>query len=539
MIESEFLWFNQKLFIHKDQEFISNGGTLEFSSNIYTTDFQSYSTPLFNISILNNNIRFHVNLKFQDINNILFSIENIFKKYTMDEIYKQEVEIKRIYNKKNFLLKFKTSKNTNRLAIILIIANSEMDFGNIIIPFELLDSIIDLLKGFKNNYYKLSFEYSNRITLNSILNELKEIKEFNKSLPSSIVDLTSNSNERIINGSSDFSDDILDDNYDEQLDFDKYINDNIDNVEIPELNKLDKKINEEYKSILFNDILKNDINNLESLIFSLTTNYNPIEKFKEILSPYINSTLPSIEENILKSACYYSKRYFTFNIQNYIRNKIKIPNIIPIIKYNSTQYSNENINLSYDLLLLSIYIKLSRDKLETRINDASINKSLLYLAFRNYTDIFTFSFIEDNNPTIITNCIINRFNQLSSSDFFKSFEILMEQYNLPKINSNDIKNTTIQILNKVIGNNKTLFIDELHRKDYSENKIDLSLDNNLNYDQILNEFIKLEIELRLKSNDINFDLYSEEVKKLLNINNNENKEINNESMDDNNWVGNL
>lgn len=547
-MEKDYVWFNQKYFYHKDSEFNQDGGSLEISVNSNTTDFQNYSTPTLNVSVFNNKVRYNVNLKYQDIIDLLFSFDEI--KANINDIYNNGgTEIKKILNGKNFKLGFKKSQNTGKRAVLFLVANSATDFGVIVISYNIFLSIVELFKSFKKDYIKIPFEISNRASLSYILDELKEIKEFNKSLPSSIVNLTSN--ERIhnsddlntVNKLSDLSDGCEDDeppwdiDDDKQRKFEDFIENNIDSIKVPDLDKISNKIEEKQNSFFIDNILKNDIKNLDSFLVSLTTHSNPIEKFREIIGEHMNTTLPSITDNELKSACYYSKRFFLYNIQNYIRNHIQIPTSIPIIKYKPNEFNDENIDLAYDLLTLSMYIRLVKDKLINKIDDASINKSLLYTSLRVYTDIFTFSFLDDIDHDMITKCVMNRFKNYSNRGVFNSFDELLKQYDFPKINEIEMNNFITQIVSRVVGENKTLSISELHRKEYDEDKIKLPYSNEFDLDKITKEFVKAEIELKLEIINTKAN-YSDDVLKMLNIG--IKKEEQSDFKEDNDdWVGSI
>lgn len=558
MIEKEYTWFNQKYFYHTDSEFNQNGGSLEISVNANTTDFQTYSIPTLNFSIFNNKIRYNINLKYQDILELLFSIYEI--QNNIDSIYNNGgSEIKKIINNKNFKIGFKTSQNTGKRAVLFIIANSSSDFGAIVISYNLFLTIIELFKSFKRNYIKLPFEISNRASLSYILDELKEIKEFNKSLPSSIIDLTS-SKEQIITEEpeetktlqlKDISYNTIDNSSDQnppwdtvdnkkQEDFESFMENNIDEIKIPELDKTSNKVEEEQKSFFVENILKNDIKNLDSFLMSITAHSNPIEKFRETISEYMDSTLPSITDEDLKSACYYSKRFFIYNIQNYIRNHVPIPVSIPIIKYKPNEFESENVDLAYDLLTLSLYIRLVKDKLTTKIDDASINNSLLYTSLRVYTDIFTFSFLENIDSDMIIKCVVKRFNSYSKNGVFKSFDELLKQYGFSEIVEAEIIGFTKQIITRVIGPNKTLYISDLYQQDYSENKIKLPYLNDLDMNQIMNEFIKAEIEMDFEIVNTNTK-YDDKILEILNPNLVQEKSevLDKSDNDEDNWFGNI
>jgi len=487
-IEEEIFWFNQKYLVHKDNIFNSNG-TIDISTSCNTQNFQNFSSPTFNIAIYNDKSRYSVNLRYQDVVDLLLSIEEVSK--NIDDIYLKDLkaEIVKNYSTKFLKILFKKSNRNQEKGVLINILNTQTDFGVIVLYYNFFTSIVDLLKSFKQDYLRLSLEISNRALISNLFEEVKQIKNGVRSLPSSIIELKSLNNSYI----PEFKNEV-------QEELDKYIEEHSNDNEVPWLDEQLPIIIKEniIQSILVNDICQNDISNLESLMMTLVTEQYPIDKIKLLFSQYFSSSfelLPGISEKDLKSIHYYSKLIFMSNLQNYSKNNQPIPTSVPILKYNATNFNFSNIDLAYDLLTITIYIRLMKTKLESKIQDSSINKSLLYLILRNFTDIFTFSFLDTKESNIIINSVIDRFKYFSSKGFFKKFEEILNQYNLPNISETEIRNFLKDGIIRVIGPNKTQYINELHTSDYNNNKVKIPYLNELSLEEI-NKIIKDEINFQ-------------------------------------------
>ncbi len=484
----ELFWSNQKLFTYKDNIFNSNG-TIDISISINTSDFQNFSSPSFNITIFNDKSRYNVNLKYQDVMDLLLSIKEI--KRNIDEIYSKDLkaEIIKNYNTKFLKILFKKSKLNQERGVLINILNTQTDFGVIVLHYNFFISIVDLLKSFKRNYLNLLFEIQNKMLMTNLFEEIKQVKNGVRSLPSSIIEIKKLNNNYIPEVKSEIQDEL-----------NQYIEEHSNDTEVPWLDEdLPSPSRENnIQSILINDICQNDITNLESLMMTLVTEQYPIDKIKLLFSQYFSSNfelLPGISEKDLKSIHYYSKLIFMTNLQKYSQNDQPIPASVPILKYNATSFNFSNIDLAYDLLMITIYIRLMKTKLESKVQDSSINKSLLYLILRNFTDVFTFSFLDTKESNVIVNNVIDRFKFFSSKGFFKKFEEMLNQYNLSNISEAEVKSFLKDGIIKVIGPNKTQYINELHNVDYQNNKVRIPYLNELSLDEI-NKVVKDEINFQ-------------------------------------------
>lgn len=551
-MNEEYIWFNQKYLTHKDITFQTNGGSMELVAACNSKDdLQSFSPPSLNFSIFNEG-RYNVNLKYQDIIDLLNSIEQV--QSNIEEVYKQEkaVEINKIYNGKNLKILFRTSQNTGTKAVRFMILNNSTDYGVIAVSYNtIFITIVDILKTFKENYIKISFDISNRALSYKLLDELRSIKEFVKSIPSSIID--SNINNNKLEPTDEFEDpNII--NTSLQKDFDEFYKTNVKSIEIPDIDKIAQETTNEdiinkTGSILIDDILKNDIKNLDSLFTSVNTCINPMEKVIDTIQSYYDSNfslLPGISDDELKSVVYYSKLFFTTGIQNYMKNNIPIPISIPVIKYQALNCDSKNIDLAYDLLTISIYVRLVKEKLQNRVDDATINKSILYMSLRNFTDVLIFSFLDDVDINQITNCILNRFDIFSKSNFFNRFDELLENYNFQKISKMEIKSFLMNTLSKIIGAGKVVYISELQENDYTNGKIKLHPKNNISIDKIVNEVVRAEVNTKLNISDVSLKL-SDDILELFQVSSESTKSIDKPIVDNevkieeenSNWYENL
>jgi len=532
-LNEDYIWFNQKYFFHKDKTFNPNGGSLEIATTCNSKgDLQSFSPPTLSLSIFNEGLRYSINLKYQDVIDLINSIETV--QQNIESIYNDNkgAGINKIYNGKNLKILFRKSENTGAKAVKIAILNNSTDYGMVIISYPIIfNSIVELLKTFKKEYIKISFDISNRAMMSYMLDEIRSIKEAVKILPTSIIPNKPDKIKEVIEVLKDENPNPIQNEFQEG--FDKYLKENMDKTEIP---KLDEIVDEEYKvktvkntgSVLVDEILKNDIKVLDSLFTSVGTHENPIEKLIETFKDYYNiELLPGISDDEFKSSIYYSKLFFTTSIQNYMRNNIPIPVSIPVIKYQAINCDSKNIDLAYDLLTISIYTRLVKEKLQSRIEDATINKSILYLSLRNFTDIFTFSFLDEIEIGKITNCILEKFSNFSESGFFNSFDELLGNYNLQKVVIQDIKNFLTNILDKIIGNGKVVYVSELQEKDYIDGKVKLHPKNNLTEKQITSELVKAEVNDKLNILDTSLKM-SQEVQELFEENSGQDSTLSND-----------
>jgi len=248
-----------------------------------------------------------------------------------------------------------------------------------------------------------------------------------------------------------------------------------------------------------------------------TMNPNPLldiaQYFKEKVEHDIEgedfTMLPDMNDNDLKSLSYMSKLYFSIAHQNHLNNGMSLPDSTPIFKYNPSEYRDENVEIAYDLLLFSLYIRNLRRKLEGKTSDIIQSKALFYLQIRCFADPFVFSFINKVSGDQLQSIIVNRYRYYDSIGLFSKYKQLLVDMNCPEIKESDIMATVQELVEKVIG--KTPNIDKLHDSSVENNGLRLSSINPFTLEQIINEIVPLEVAEKT-GKDITNENFLEEIK---------------------------
>lgn len=510
-------WFNQQLVYFKDNQFGTNS-TIDISLSCNTQEYINFTSPTFNLRIYSQeNKCYTYNLKYIDVTDLLNSIQQLLN--NVDEIYNSNSNNNSIYkvyiNSKNLQITFKSSMS-KEWCVVLAIINTKTDYGRIIIPYNLFLNIFELLKNYRDNFLKICFDFSSRSLLTNILNENKNILNSIKILSTNVINVNDNNN--IQNKEKDNLEMI--DKSNQQLEFENFLNENINDVSILEIDK--DKNNIQINNLFLEKVFNNSIENIENYFNTLWICNNPIKEltekiynnyqFKEENMNLLDTFFPDISLNDYKSITYMTKFYFSLYLKLYMDKQNSIPAGTPIFKYNiknKNMISQENIDLSYDLLLIMSYIKLFRDKYKDKEEDLSKNKTIFYFCIRCFTDVFIFSFLHGKDENSILNCISERYKYYDNKGIFNSYNNVLKSYNLNKIELGDIKSF---LQNSIFKNlNKPLYINILHDEHYDNKKVKLPYKNNFDLEQIINDIINIEINLRTE--------------KTINVNNIENQQI--------------
>lgn len=510
----EKIWFNQSLLYHRDSTFNTNS-SVDVSIFLSTSDYRSYSPLMLKISITDVTTRQSrfCSLSFSNAMELIACLKNATEDLPkkIDSMDKVSVQ-KKMYDK---VLGFEFGKVSGQIVSTITISQNG-DIGTIIVPYSIFNAFGILTRSYVNDFIKLNIDFVNRSVLIDILDQSKITKDLLKTLPSSI--------ERQVNipAVKEFVPEELVETVeqieDEINDFDKFLNDNIDNVVIPEIERLEKEITNGDKEVkvvtesinsFMEDVLTLDLSKFENLITSASTTANPIKTLTDAFMSKMKvednfSFFPGLSDEDHKSIIYMSKSVFTYFFQRYVRGNISIPSSVPVIKYKidkDVKVSETNISLAYDLLLISSYIRCFRNKISSREFDSSKNKSVFYLGIRSFVDPLVFGIMERNDIEISKRCIIDRFKTYCEKGFFKNYDSLLDSYNLQPISENEFNLVINEMAEKVIG--KTAFINELHKKYNGNNFLKLPYNNKLSLEQIIEEAIPLQINIYNKVNDVN------------------------------------
>ena len=453
-------WMNQSLFSYKDKSFDSHGH-LDISVSINTSDDTSFSAPKLIFNLDNQGQRRYVRLTYNDVVDLLDSFNYVFKNLNNTYDNPQVGDITKRYNSdKDFIFEFRYLPNTTTKLVSMKINLNHSDQGKIIYPLQVLVTIGNIIKMFEQNYVRYSLDLPSRYLSSLTLNRLNSIETLVKILPTQLIPIQPEYNipDR---GEYKFKDEVTptgtkcsmcgEDQFDtpsgvscknghggaesiSQNEFEQFSSENVDKVRIPEL---EGDILERVEPIIqgvispfISLILKNNIHNMEEMIFALLTNNNPLTTIMDTIHKgQTYSLLPSISEQDLKSVFYLSNLFFKIQFQSYIQNQTAIPAAVPVIKYKAADVDRETIELSYDFLVISTYLKLYRNRMEAINSDPYTNGALVHFAFRCFLDVATFSYLSDTNNEAIKNCVLTRFKTFRESGFFDYYDKNLEKFN--------------------------------------------------------------------------------------------------------------
>lgn len=521
----EMNWFSQTLMTYKDNQFATDG-YMRIAISTGTKDFLNFHPVKFGISI-SNQLNKNCNLDIFLATDLLSSFRTIMK--NSSQIYREgNYQILKRYNNLEFIFEFVLEQNNNEQVVRIILRSNESDFVKIIIPFDLFQVLSFRLKYFVENYDNLCLSTPNIFLQKEILNTNNQILSSLNKLPSKLLDFSNNSSskeELIIDNEVKENIEISENTIEE---LDKFIGGSeMENIkDMPELEMpTPKKENlQEYNS-KFISCLENKLENFEKILTLSESHPSPmifiidkLLKDKMMLKENTNNFnfMFGISNDDLKSILYMSKLNCNITLRNNIEKGIPIPSSIPLFKYKIDSNINipaENIELGFDLVMINAYLRSLKRKLETKIEESMLNKSFMYLIFRSYTDIFSFSFLEHLNKDTIKTNIVSRFKYYDRIGFFDSYKTLLETYNCSNVTDIDIGNFVNDVIEKVIG--KSLFLDEIHTKLYDQGDIRLAYENSLSKEQIINEVVPIEIVEKIETNiDHMMDNISKEVVEL-------------------------
>jgi len=489
----ETIWTNQILFQHRDVDFNTNS-SIDASISISTQDLKTFSNPFINLSItgLNDKKRRSCSLNLQLVSSILTAFNKLDEQ--VEKYFdKGDYEIVKKVSNKELQIAFKRSKIDSKQKCVLIsIVLNQSDFGRIILDFDVAKL---LFKSFEALYDKsIAVEISSRCLLGALFDKLEEVDRSIKSLPS-LIGVINNIPKQVEQEA------ITAPGYEE---LDKYIGgSDMSNIKIPELDGVIKaEGSQTIHSELINNVLKGDVTNIESLIHSSYVMDKPILTIIDSINHGpINvedgfDFLPGISDIELKSALYVSKILFSFSFQNYTLNGTSLPLGTPLIMFrpDSSRVKELNMEIALDLLLIVSYVRALKERLAEKVEDANLNKTVIYYALRCFTDILIFSFFDANSKDTVKSMIERNFKFHKNSGFFKKYDDLLQRHNCSQITQEDILKFVEGVFSRLV---QKMYICELQDFMCSKGELVLASNNSLNLEQITKEVVKLEVAEKL------------------------------------------
>jgi hypothetical protein len=494
---------------YKDKSY-GTDGFLRLSLSTSTSNFKDFNQPKLNLMISNNHSK-TCQIDIQTIHDLIKSFDNAREAVKSNGSF-QPAEIKKTI-KRNVQLLFSIFLDENKreaLSKIEIISN-ESDFTRTIMPLNTFGAFTDIFRHFKINYITI---ISNLLSQGAT-SQFLEVPNLIKGLPSGIVskiptqDIEIPVSEEVIKGSAETQKTAEN--------FEAFVNMNLDSMEVPELKKAEDVHMTEIDSKFVKHIIENDLSKFEWVLNNESLTESPMSSFAARLSTVFGmdyKSLPGITDQEMKSLSYLSKLYFSLAHQNYVNSGVSLPHATPIFKYKAKEFTDDNLELAYDLLLIGLYIRGVRRRLEGKENDALKNCALFHLQLRCFIDPFVFSFIDGISSDKLNAIILQRYKYYKDLLVFSTYEKKLKDYNCPELTENDISSMITELSEKVI--NKTPYICDLHDRSVTQNSLRLPSENNFTLEQIINEIVPLEVAEKL-GKDIKDDLVIEQLKKSYTI----------------------
>jgi hypothetical protein len=499
MYDSNTQWFSQALFTYKDKIYATEGYLRISISTNSSEELNYFNPPVINISITNNYQK-SINLNIQSAKDLIKAFKLI-----LPQINGKELSIQRKYQKDTVLhFTFKLDSDEQRVVVIEI-RNNESDFTKIVVPLEgVFETFASCIREFTENYMTMCTQLLIQSIQSRNTQVIQQLPALIKGISSQIISSDSRGSiespdsrapEREEKGFATETESIIND-------FDKFLDENIDKVVIPEIERAEgteKKSVMKVDSIFVERYLQKNLSNLESTMVNCFMSDSPfvnfIDDIKSKIMPYVKdenfSLLPDITDHDFKSFVYISKLMCSMTYHDHVNLGQPIPSSAPVFKYAPSNFDPLNLEIAYDLFLFNLYIRTVRRRLENVISDPMRSKALFYMQMRCYTDPLVFSFIEKVDNTKLASIISNRYEYYDSIGVFDEYKVLLEEINAPDVKKSDIQSVVQEAVDKIIG--KGYKINEIHENMYQQNFVKLESKNNYNLEQIINEILPLEI----------------------------------------------
>lgn len=495
-------WFSQTLLYYEDILYQTDG-KLRIGISTNTSDDINFNPPQFNISV-SHNFQKSCNLNITQAMDLL----NVFKVVLKEQHFNNEEILRKIHKNIELSIIFKLDQNNNQVVQIIIRSNST-DFTKIIVPSDVFSTIAHRLKSFVNDYDQLCYQLLMKNIDNEYRQIITQIPGLIRGISSQIIPV-----ENPDSGASESQ--VVRQAPAEQTinDLDKFLGENLENIVVPELEssyvKEEKPTFHEVKSDFVEKVLGGNLLNLENILVGVDSSPSPVMDLNTEFISYIGkdiSYLPGVSESDLKSLAYISKLLCSLITQSYVKFESPIPTSTPILKYKVNEFTDENLELSYDLLLFFAFTRAIRNRLSDKHTDFIINKSRFYLQLRCYLDVFCFSFLEKADKNQLRSIITNRYKYYDSIGVFDVYKELLVKNNCVEVKYYDIDIFVTEAADKVIG--KTMNIDEQQMSLVQSNSFRLPSNNNFTLEQIINEIVPLELDEKMGIDISNKDVSKE------------------------------
>ena len=489
------LWFSQTLLTFKDKQFATDG-YLRVAISTNTEEYKYFNPPMFNISISNaNNYQKTVNLNISNAEDLMESLER-----TLKQLNGEDCVVEKHYNKLSKLfIKFAVDVSTQERVAVMEIYSNDSDSVKVIIPLKpTFKSLGSRLKNFIKNYDDICMRLFEKTIDHESIQTIQRLPGLIKGISSQIVsqdtiqDFSAPEPEPAQVAEAETT----------TYDFDKFLGKDMENVKVPEID--DKIIEEKQKetlleveSVFIDKVLKNDLNNLESKLNSFAVSENPVIALADDLTQQMGfSPLHGINEDDKKSLIYLSKLLMDYHSKAYTINEQPLPSKTTVLKFDG-KVTEENTSLAGDLLMIIGFMRVFTRRMETKVENAYDSKAMFYLYIRYMLDSFCFSYLNKLTNSEIKSSIVTRFKYFDSIGFFDSYKSILSDHNCSPVELSDMNAFADQVYDNIV---KTPMVDKIHDMMFEGGNVKLPSKNTFDLEQIINEFIPLEVNAMIGFN---------------------------------------
>jgi len=462
-MENETKWFNQTLLTFKDETYSNSYLRLTIASS--TNDYLLFNPPFLSLSISNQYSK-NIMIKIHEAEDLVTSITEALEK-NISELNKR-------YQKNiSLVISFFVEDSTKLVKLQLI--SSPTDATEIILPFPFFMSFTKRIKHFIEKYDELCYNLLLRTTKQEYYDLIKQLPSLIKNLPAQII--------------SEPNEEKNQDNLPVR-EFENFIDSKISEIEI-DVPNLDLKSTVAHESLLFN-FFEKDLTNIETKTSAYSVSHPSIIVALNELSEFVGADFfNKVSDDERASLVYLSELFKEVYLKDYILNEKPIPSRIPILcleKYSQDQTFND---ISKDLLVIISFLRQLSQRLSAKSANSSENRSMLYMYTRCFYDPLCFSYISSMTRDELVGTVKNHFQSLKEKGFFKSYDQLLLDFGCEKIEEKDVLSFCDSISNLLSNNLPSVC--QLHQKLYSTNVVKLPPTNKLKEEQIINEFVPLEV----------------------------------------------
>ena len=486
-------WFSQTLLTYKDKAFATDG-YLRIAISTNTEEYKFFNPPMFNISISNaNNYQKTANLNIQNTEDLIESFER-----TLKQLNGEDCVVEKHYNKLSKLFfKFAVESSSQERVVVIEIYSNDSDAVKVIVPLKpTFQSFLKRLRFYVQNYDQMCMDLLGKTISYESSQIINQLPGLIKGISAQIMP----------------QQDIIQDKRAPEpdagevaeaetttYDFDKFLGQDMENVKVPEIDSdfIEQKEKEtlvEVESDFVDKVLKGDLNNLESKLNSFAVSKNPVIALADDLTQQLGfNPLNGIKEDDSKSLVYVSKLLMDFYSKAYTVHDQAIPSKTTVLKFEG-KTTDENVSLAKDILTIIGFMRVFTRRMETKVENAYDSKAMFYFYIRYMMDSFCFSFLNKFTNSEIKSAIITRFKYFDSVGFFDSYKSMLKDHNCSPVEVTDMDAFAEQVYDNIV---KTPMLDKIHDMMFEGGNIKLPSKNTFDLEQIINEFIPLEVNAML------------------------------------------